>query len=410
MSRFSSKDAESLRRLFPQLQPETGDRRLVYLDTAATSLKPTPVLERLQRFYAQEYGTVRRGVYRLSQQATGFYEETRAAAARWLGAKEDHEIVFTRGTTEGINLVAQAWGGTFLEQGDVILITEMEHHANLVPWQMVAARTGATLRVAPINDRGEVTLETWESMLDERVKVAAFVHISNALGTINPIREMIAMARAQGAVTLVDAAQSAAHQRLNVAELGCDFAVCSGHKMYGPTGVGLLYGRKERLEEMPPWMGGGDMVDQVTFEKTTYEVPPWKFEAGTPPFAQVIGLGAALAWLTSLDLEAVSAWEHALAERTRERLLELPGVRLHGEAAQRAGIVAFTLDGLHAFDVGTLLDEEGVAIRVGHHCAQPVLTRFGIPATLRASFAPYNTEEDVDALIAGLHTAIELLR
>lgn len=410
MKRFTAADAEALRADFPQLAPGAQPEPLVYLDSAATSLKPQAVVDRISRFYAIEYGTVRRGAYALSRRSTAFYEDARRTAARWLGAADEHEIVYTRGTTEGINLVANAWGGANLREGDVILITELEHHANIVPWQLIAARTGAKLRVAPIDDNAEVKLDEWRKLLDDNVKIASFVHVSNALGTINPIKEMIAAAKSVGAITLVDAAQSAAHQRLEVAELGCDFAVCSGHKMYGPTGVGLLYGRAEVLEAMPPWVGGGDMVDKVTFEETTYEDPPWRFEAGTPPFAQVIGLAAAIEWLESQDIEALGAWEYELAEKTRRELSKIDGVRVLGNASKRAGIVSFVIDGLHSFDVGTILDQEGVAVRVGHHCAQPVLKRLGVSSTIRASFAAYNNENDVDALLSALQTTMELLR
>lgn len=337
------------------------------------------------------------------------YEGVRAQAAAFLGARSASEIVFVRGVTEGINAVARAWGGANLSSGDEVVITAMEHHANILPWQRACARAGARLRVAPITERGEVDLEAFGALLGPRTRMVSFVHLSNALGTVNPASEMVRMAKAVGATVLLDGAQSAAHAEVDVAALGCDFFVCSGHKMFGPSGCGILYGREEVLASMPPDLLGGEMVDRVTFEESTFDDPPHRFEAGTPPFAQVIGLGAALSYIESLGRSRIAAWEAELLRHATGRLLEVPGARITGTAAHKGPILAFTLEGVHSFDLGTLLDEQNIAIRVGQHCAQPLMDRLGVHATARASFAPYNTLEDVDAFIEAIYTARELL-
>ena len=395
-------DVEAVRAQFPILQKEMHGRPLIFLDSAATSLKPQTVVETIARFYAEEYATVRRGVYALSQEATARYEGVRAQAAEFLGAEDLDEIVFVRGVTEAMNLVAYSYGRNVLGPGDEVLITEMEHHANIVPWQIVCKETNATLRVASFDDSGQLDLEEIREKITDRTKIVSMVHVSNALGTVNPVATITRMAHEKGAVTIVDGAQSTPHIPLNVRSLGADFFACSAHKMFGPTGVGLLYGRKELLAAMPPWMGGGEMIDKVTFEESTFDDPPHRFEAGTPPIAQVIGLGAAMTWIERLTRPTIAAHEHALLEYATGAITELPGVRVVGTAPTKAGILAFTLDGIHPFDIGTLLDEQGIAIRVGHHCAQPVMQHYGVPATARASFGPYNRVSDIDAFIDGL--------
>jgi cysteine desulfurase/selenocysteine lyase len=351
---------------------------------------------------------VHRGVHYLSERATEAYEAVREQARRFVGAAETAEIIFLRGTTEAINLVAQSYGRSVLRPGDEVIVTTMEHHSNIVPWQIVCEQTGGVLRVVPIDDRGQVVLEEYARLLGARTRIVAFGHISNALGTINPVREMTRLAHAAGAVVLVDGAQAAAHQRIDVAALGCDFYTVSAHKMFGPTGTGFLYGRRELLERMPPYQGGGDMIASVSFAGTTYNRIPYKFEAGTPNIAGVIGMGAAIEYLGSLDLDRVAAHEHDLLEYATARLREVSGVRLIGTAEQKASIVSFTLDGVHPHDVGTILDQNGVAVRAGHHCAQPVMERFAIPGTVRASFALYNTRHEVDRLIAALGRVKEI--
>lgn len=402
-------DIQRLRRDFPQLERQMHDRPLVFLDSAATSLKPRSVIDALARFYAHDYATVRRGIYQLSQEATSSYEGVREKARVFFGARSASEIVFVRGVTEGVNLVANSLGRSILQPGDEVLVTHMEHHANIVPWQLVCKATGATLKVAPINDAGELLLDEMSALVGPRTKIVSVVHVSNALGTVNPVKEVVAMGRRVGAAVLVDGAQSAAHMRVDVQDLDCDFFVCSGHKMLGPTGAGLLYGKAERFAAMPPWQGGGEMIDKVSFEETTFDEPPHRFEAGTPPIASVIGLGAALDYLEAVGRENIAAWEHELLTYATARIQEVPGVRLVGTARRKAGILSFVMEGAHPFDLGTLLDEQGVAIRVGHHCAQPVMRRFGVPATARASFGPYNTAQDVDAFIAALDKARRIL-
>ena len=396
-------DVERLREDFPILAERVRGKPLVYLDNAATSQKPRAVIDAISRFYGSENANIHRGVHYLSERATVAYDGVRERVGRFLNAASPREIVFTRGTTEGINLVAQSWGRSTLKAGDEILITGMEHHSNIVPWQLVAAQTGATVRAVPITDTGELDLKAFDRLLTDRTRLLAVVHLSNALGTINPVRWMISHARERGIVTLVDGAQSAPHLPVDVQALDCDFYAFSGHKIFGPTGIGALYGRASLLEAMPPWQGGGDMIETVTLEQSTWAAPPARFEAGTPPIAQVIGLGAALEYVEAVGRPAIGAWEEELLAYATERVGELDGVRIIGTAREKASVLSFVVEGVHPHDVGAVLDDEGVAIRTGHHCAQPVMHRFGVPATVRASFAFYNTRAEVDALVRGIH-------
>jgi cysteine desulfurase/selenocysteine lyase len=395
-------DVEQLRKDFPILAQRVRGKPLVYLDNAATSQKPRPVIEAVTRFYTSENANIHRGVHYLSERATVAYDAVRERVARFLNASSASEIVFTRGTTEAINLVAQSWGRSALRAGDEILITGMEHHSNIVPWQLVAAATGAIVRAVPITDAGELDLDAFDRLLTERTRLLAVVHLSNALGTVNPVRAMIARARERGVVTLVDGAQSVPHLLVDVQALGCDFFAFSGHKVFGPTGVGALYGRTALLERMPPWQGGGDMIETVTLERSTWAPPPARVEAGTPMIAQVMGLGAALDYVETVGRPALGAWEEELLAYATGRVSELEGVRIIGTAREKASVLSFVVEGVHPHDVGAVLDDEGIAIRAGHHCAQPVMQRFGIPATVRASFAFYNTREEIDALVRGL--------
>jgi cysteine desulfurase/selenocysteine lyase len=395
-------DPGRIRDEFPILATRVNGKPLVYLDNAATTQKPRAVIDALARYYAAENANIHRGVHYLSQRATEAYEGSREKVARFLNAESSREIVFVRGATEGINLVAQSFGRAFLRSGDEILITGMEHHSNIVPWQLLAAQTGAVLRAVPFDDTGELDLAAFDLLLTDRTKLVSVVHLSNALGTINPIRRISAAARARGIPVLVDGAQSAPHLGVDVRELGCDFFVFSGHKLFGPTGIGVLYGREALLERMPPWQGGGDMIASVTLEQSTWAGLPAKFEAGTPHIAGAVGLGAAIDWLSDVGLDTVTAHESALLEHASAEVSRLPGVRLVGTARERASILSFVVDGVHAHDVGQVLDAEGVAIRAGHHCAQPVMARYGVAATARASFAVYNTLEEVGALVRGI--------
>ncbi len=395
-------DVERLREDFPILAQQVRGKPLVYLDNAATSQKPRTVIDAVSRFYAAENANIHRGVHYLSERATVAYDGVRERVARFLNAASPSEIIFTRGTTEGINLVAQSWARSTLKAGDEIVITGMEHHSNIVPWQLVAAQTGAVLRAVPMTDSGELDLNAFDRLLTDRTRLLAVVHLSNALGTINPVRWMISRARERGIVTLVDGAQSAPHLPVDVQALDCDFFAFSGHKVFGPTGVGVLYGRGSLLAAMPPWQGGGDMIETVTLERSTWAAPPARFEAGTPMIAQVIGLGAALEYVESVGRAAIGAWEEELLAYATERVAEVEGVRLIGTAREKASVLSFVVEGVHPHDVGAVLDDEGVAIRAGHHCAQPVMQRFGVPATARASFAFYNTRAEVDTLVRGL--------
>ncbi len=395
---------------FPILLRRVNGRPLVYLDNAATTQKPKVVIEALDRFYRETNSNVHRGVHTLSQEATVAYEAARKTVARFLNASSEREIVFTRGTTEAINLVANSFGGMVVGEGDEVLITEMEHHSNIVPWQLLAERVGAVLRVAPIDDRGELILDALAELVTDRTRLVAVGHASNALGTVNPIAEIVAIAHARGVPVLVDGAQGIHHRRVDVQALGCDFYAFSGHKAYGPTGIGALWARREHLETMPPWQGGGDMILSVSFSGNVYNDVPQKFEAGTPNIAGAIGMAAALDYIETIGLDRIRAHEDELLARATERVLELPDVRIIGTAREKAGILSFVADGAHPHDLGTILDAAGVAVRAGHHCAQPVMERFAVPATTRASFAVYNTREEVDRFADALGDALEMLR
>jgi len=400
-------DAARLREEFPILHQTVRGRPLVYLDNAATTQKPRAVIDALVAYYERDNANIHRGVHLLSQRATDAFEKARGKVARFLGAAETREIVFTRGTTEAINLVAQSFGRAHVGPGDEIVITALEHHSNIVPWQMLCEEKGARLRVAPIDDDGAVLADELVGLLGPRTKLLSIAHVSNALGSVLPVRELCAAARARGVPVLVDGAQAVAHAPVDVQALGCDFYAFSGHKLYGPTGVGALWARGALLDAMPPWQGGGDMIANVTFEKTTYNVVPHKFEAGTPDIAGVIGLGAAIDWFVRVGIDAIAAHEHALLAYATEALRGIPGVRLIGTAREKASVLSFVMEGVHPHDIGTVLDQEGVAIRTGHHCAQPVMERFGVPATARASLAAYNTRDDVDALVKAIHRVRE---
>ena len=402
-------DVLRVRRDFPILGVKVNGRPLVYLDNAASSQKPAAVIDSERDVYTRYYSNIHRGVHWLSEQSTKAYEDSRKKVQRFLNARESREIVFVRGTTEAINLVAQTYGRRHVAAGDEVLITAMEHHSNIVPWQMLCEEKGARLRIVPIDDRGELIVDEFERLLGGRTKLVALSHISNSLGTVNPVRELIAMAHRRGIPVVVDGAQAAPHLAVDVVDLDCDFYAFSSHKVYGPTGVGVLYGRAALLEAMPPYQGGGDMISSVTFEKTTYNVLPYKFEAGTPNIAGVIGLGAALDYVERIGLSRISAHEADLLRYATGRLSEVPGLRIVGTAREKAAVISFVLEGIHPHDVGTVLDQEGIAVRTGHHCAQPVMDRFGVPATARASFAVYNTREEVDALVLGLDKVREVL-
>ena len=394
---------------FPILsRPLAGGRRLAYLDNAATTQKPAPVIEAEADFYRRSNANIHRGVHWLSQHATDLHEAARRKVAAFVNAADPGEIVFTSGTTGSINLVAQSWGRANVEAGDEILLTGMEHHSNIVPWQLLCAQTGAVLKVVPVTDSGELDAAEFRRLLSPRTRLFAVAHVSNALGTVNPIAPMIRQAHAAGALVLVDGAQAVAHQQVDVTALGCDFYAFSGHKLYGPTGIGVLHARAELLAAMPPWQGGGDMIRTVSFEGSTWAEPPQRFEAGTPNIAGAIGLGAAIDYVQAVGLERIAAHEDALLAMATAGVEALPGVRLIGTAAARAGILSFVVDGIHPHDLGTILDSEGVAIRAGHHCAMPLMMRFGVPGTARASFALYNGEEDVAALVGAIAKAQRL--
>ena len=402
-------DVDAVRADFPALRQRVHGRPLVYLDNAATTQKPDAVLRALRRHYRRDNANVRRGVHTLGARATAAYERARAVVRRFLGAADDGEIVFTRGTTEAINLVAASFGRMHVGPGDEVLVTEMEHHANIVPWQMLCRATGAVLRVAPIDDDGTLVVDAFARLLGPRTRIATFAHVSNALGTLNPVAELTALAHAAGAAVVIDGAQAVAHVPVDVHAIDCDFYACSAHKLYGPTGVGALYGRAALLEAMPPWQGGGEMVRTVTWDTATYERPPHRFEAGTPPIAAAVGMAAAIEYLAGLDRRALAAHEADLLAYAARTLAAVPGLRFVGTAPRKVGGHSFVLDGHHPHDVATLLDGEGVAVRAGHHCAQPVLRRLGVAATLRASFALYNRRRDVDRLAAALDVARRVL-
>jgi cysteine desulfurase / selenocysteine lyase len=401
-------DVATVRADFPILQQQVHGKPLVYLDSANTTQKPRAVIDAQTRYYCEDNANIHRSTHLLSERATRAYERARVQVQRLVNAAEAREIIFTRGCTEAINLVAHSWGRANLGPGDEVVLTWMEHHSNIVPWQIACEQTGARLRVVPITDEGELDLDAYEAALGERTRLVAMIHVSNAIGTVNPVGRLTALAHARGIPVLLDGAQAVPHLPVDVQALGCDFYAFSAHKMYGPTGIGALYGRAALLDAMPPYQGGGDMIASVTFEKTTYNMLPYKFEAGTPNIAGAIGFGAAVDYLQQFDMEAVVRHEQDLLTYATARLDEVDGVRIVGRAREKSGVVSFVLDGVHPHDVGTILDREGVAIRTGQHCAQPVMDRFGIPATARASFGLYNTRADVDALVRGLATVREL--
>ncbi len=392
-------DPDKVRRDFPILDTQVGNKPLVYLDSAATAQKPQAVIDTIQRYYMMQNANIHRGVHYLSQSATDAYEESRRKVATFFNAASENEIVFVRGTTEAINLVAQTWGRTHLVEGDEILISELEHHANIIPWQLLCEQIGARIKVIPIDDRGRLDLEAYENLLSDRTRLLSVTHVSNAIGTVNPIEEMIPLARALGVTVLIDGAQSAPHMPIDVQALDCDFYVCSGHKLYGPTGIGVLYGKYDILKRMPPYQGGGDMIQTVTFEKSTFKPPPERFEAGTPNIAGVVGLGSAIDFVESLGRGRLAKYEANLMAYAEERLATVPGLSLVGAPEERAGALSFVIDGAHPHDIGTILDSEGIAIRAGHHCAQPLMRRLGLPSTARASFACYNTRGEIEALV-----------
>ncbi|MBN8706115.1 MAG: cysteine desulfurase [Bacteroidetes bacterium] len=394
--------AEQIRKEFPILQTRVNGKPLIYLDNAATAQKPGVVIDRMNDYYRNENANVHRGIHTLSQQATTDYESTRKKVQAFIHAADEEEIIFTSGTTESINLVASTFARTILKPGDEILISAMEHHSNIVPWQMILEEKGGVLKVIPINDNGELILDELDSLLSSKTKLVAVSHMSNTLGTINPVKEIIKAAHEKGIPVLVDAAQSIPHFPVDVQDLDCDFLAFSGHKLFGPTGIGILYGKKALLDTLPPYHGGGDMIKTVTFEKTTYNDLPFRLEAGTPNIAAGIGLGSAIDYVNSIDWKSAVAWEHELLTYTTEKMLEVPGLRIIGTAANKGSVISFVMKSAHASDIGMILDQEGIAIRTGHHCTQPLMKRFGVPATARASFAFYNTKEDADALIRGL--------
>jgi len=406
----ASFDVERVRTDFPILKQKVQGKPLVYLDNAASSQKPEPVLRAMDRFYREDYANVHRGVHTLSERSTNAFEQARRKAQKFLNAGSEKEIVFVRGTTEAVNLVAGSFGRSQVSSGDEVLISAMEHHSNIVPWQMLCEEKGARLRVAPINDRGELLLEELERLLTPRTRLVSLAHVSNALGTVNPVREVVRLAKAHGIPVMIDGAQAAPHLKIDVSEIGCDFYAFSSHKVFGPSGVGILYGRADRLEAMPPYQGGGDMILSVTFEKTTYNKIPHKFEAGTPDIVGVVGLGAAIDYVNQVDLERAGAHEQDLLGYATTALSEIPGLRIIGQAAEKASVLSFVLEGVHPHDVATILDQDGVAIRAGHHCAQPLMERFGVPATARASLAFYNTRQEIDVLVRAVHKVKEIFR
>ena len=401
-------NVDEIRRDFPVLRQEVNGRPLVYLDNAATSQKPQSVIDALVSYYTTENANVHRGVHTLSQRATDDYEAARSKVRRFINAAEDHELIYVRGTTEGINLVAQTFGRANVGPGDEVIISAMEHHSNIVPWQALCRENGATLKVIPINDTGELLVDQYERLLSSRTKLVSIVHQSNALGTINPMPAIIEMAHSRGVPVLVDGAQSVPHMTIDVQEMGCDFFVFSGHKLFGPTGIGVLYGRAELLEAMPPYQTGGEMIRSVTFEETLYNVLPHKFEAGTPNIAGSIGLGAAIDYIDSLGMDRINAYEKELLDYGSDALSRIEGLKIIGTAKEKGGILSFTLGDIHPHDIGTILDSQGIAIRTGHHCAQPVMDRFGIPATARASLAFYNTKAEIDSLVEGIDRVLEV--
>jgi cysteine desulfurase / selenocysteine lyase len=406
----SQPDFTCTRQDFPMLSKSMHGKPLIYFDSAATAQKPQSVIDAIANFYTNDYGTVHRAIYELSLQATLQYQNVREKVAKLLNAQLTEEIIFTRGTTESINMVAYSFGKAFIQPGDEILITEMEHHSNIVPWQLLCEDRQAILKVAPINDRGELKLDDFAKLLSKKTKLVAVAHVSNALGTVNPIKEIISLAHNAGAKVLIDGAQSAPHMRVNIRDLDADFYVFSGHKFYGPTGIGILYGKAELLNAMPPYQGGGDMIEKVSFEKTTYNTLPMKFEAGTPMIAEVIGLGASIDYVEGLGLDSIHEYEKSLLIHATEAICRIDGVRIIGAAQDKSAIISFVAEGVHPLDIGTMLDLRGIAIRTGHHCAQPIMQHFQIPSTARASFAFYNTFNEIDHFAACLRDVIKMLR
>ncbi len=402
-------DVARIRKQFPALHQTVYGKPLVYFDNGATAQKPQVVIDCIRHYYEAQNANIHRGVHFLSQEATTAYEEARKVVQQFIHAQHDHEVIFTKGTTDGINLVAQSFG-SLLEKEDEVLISAMEHHSNIVPWQLLCERVGCRLKVIPISKQGDLDMNAFESLLTERTKLVAVTHISNTLGTINPISQIIRKAHAVGAKVLIDGAQAIQHIPVNVQQLDCDFYVFSSHKVFGPTGTGVLYGKEALLNAMPPYQGGGDMIERVTFEKTTYNNLPFKFEAGTPHIIGGIATGAALKYLGELDLEAIQSYEHTLLEYAQDQLLQIEGLRIIGTASEKASVISFVVDGIHPFDIGTLLDKQGIAVRTGHHCTQPLMDFFEIPGTVRASFAFYNTQEEVDVFVKALKRSVEMLR
>jgi|TARA_B100002003_G_C14152331_1_gene554283 cysteine desulfurase/selenocysteine lyase len=401
-------DVARVRAQFPSLHQQVYDHPLVYLDSGASAQKPDVVIDAISNYYRNDHANVHRGVHKLAERATDAFEGARERIASFINAESPREIIFVRGATEGINLVAQSWGQQNLKSGDEVMITEMEHHANIVPWQFICQQKNAVLKVIPMNDRGELLMDSFRDLLSAKTRMVAVTHISNALGTVNPVKEIVSLAHHVGAKVLIDGAQAAPHSKIDIDEIGCDFYTFSGHKVYGPTGIGVLWGREELLAKMPPYQGGGEMIRRVTFEKSDFASPPYRFEAGTPNIAGAVGLGVAIDWLDGLGLGNVSTHEAALLEYATSKAKETPGMRIIGTAENKAGILSFELEGIHPHDLGTIFDRQGVAIRAGHHCAMPVMQHFSVPATVRASFGVYNTLEDIDALFRGVARAQEL--
>ena len=403
-------DIEKIRADFPLLGEKMRGQPLVFLDSAASSQKPTQVIQAINDYYSTTHANVHRGVYELSQKATDAYEQARKKVQTFINAAYDREIIFVRGTTEGINLVASSYGRRFLNEGDEIIVSGMEHHSNIVPWQLACEAAGAHLKVIPVEDDGAINLDDFKKLLNDRTKMVAIVHVSNSLGTINPVEDIIQLAHEKDIPVLIDGAQAIPHLKVDVQALDADFYTFSGHKVFGPTGIGIVYGKEKWLNAMPPYQGGGEMIDRVTFEKTTYNELPHKFEAGTPDIAGVVGLAAAIDYVESIGHDAIQAHEQALLEYATAQLQQIEGIRLVGTAKHKASVISFLIDGLHPYDIGTILDQQGIAVRTGHHCTQPLMDRFGIPGTVRASFAFYNSKEDVDRLVKGLERAVKMLK
>lgn len=395
---------------FPLLKEDMNGQPIVFLDSAASSQKPQVVLDALDKYYREQNANVHRGVYRLSQEATSAFERSRELVRQFINAPSEREVIFVRGTTEAINLVAASFGRKFIHKGDEVMISTMEHHSNIVPWQMICEERGAKLQVIPVNEAGELDMVAFAELLTEKVKIVAINHVSNALGTINPVRDIIQQAHAKGIPVLVDGAQAVPHMKVDVQDLDADFYTFSAHKMFGPTGIGILYGKEKWLEQMPPYHGGGEMIKTVTFEKTTYNELPHKFEAGTPDISGVVALGAAVEYMQSIGHEAIQQHEHELLMYATDQLLAIPGLRIIGTAKEKASVISFLVDGVHPYDLGAILDKLGIAVRTGHHCTQPLMDRYGIPGTVRASFALYNNQEDVDRLVAAVKRAVQMLK